>query len=1133
MDCKKIFSVLIVVSLSVGTLPSAYAEEFDSLLGDLDIERVHQIRKLVRDQLKEENQLEEADLLEMTVEEIREASTPIVFHENDENEEGDKGGKKHPPVPQQRALILDDGDEGYSEKGHWDHFPLSGYEGDFHYIVGTNPIVALFLKAKSTWNFQDLQKGKYDVYVTWDAYEALAKDVTYKISSQDKNLSKVEVNQTEEPRGISHNGHVWQILDTVKIQKGANIQVELGNQANGFVVADAAMVIRSGGGGGDDEAELSLSKPEIYPQPAEGAGIVTVSQIIANAGPAEATGVVFKGTIPDSLSFNADNSDGSCQEDDELVICKGFPLSTPLKIAFTIPNGSDSACQEETRYYAKVTADQHDPILANNSREATINIICGNEANGLRIGIDGPPSQDYARDDNDAVLANVTFAQDERVTIQNMYVLVEGLSANGEPISPDITTLIEDFEIRNTVTGRTIDGLPIGNIITPEGTKLYWISDLVTQSDNETWQIRTDFINNGSSEHPKNGDKFRVHVCTSSVTDAPDEGCNFGGIFTPHPDYIYNLDARYLESGEPVRNIAPGGTVSGNFQRINTASFTVSQKFLNSDDTTVENAKDVTLLRFEGRAGETEDLLFTKAIFGEGSDPRNLANIQNYALWVDTDNDGVVDTIMEDDVAFDGAASVIFADLAGGGYVVPKEETVVFEVHGDITSSLTSDQFQLSFGTASTPPYIEVEELDDGSALEGIETDGSCLVTTCEIIVSTVESTIWTLVSQGDLYMTQDSTPVRNRQYIGGTLGEAALRLELLAEIEDIDVTDLQITVEGDMASIDRLELFTEGESNPFALATRGGCGSDTVPPQTFCANMESRQLVVSKGEHQDVLVRPRIKSDSQGGVSGDSFSLFVNSTPVSDESTGEGALRARGDESSNNLLANDEDTVAEGEVFIGTQVPGSNADITGRENDTVMTKIVSITNANPDANGTGVPVGTADIGQFKIAAAAHNNSNNGNNDVVLDDVLFNVNATNVEIDGSSFLVFNKSDSLAGVTCLPKDSDGNLLNGIVEGVFLVECTGLSNSPVDSEIDEGDDQTFVLSMDITNPNASPSGEVATLQVSLQQFENRDRTVFGTDSDQSHIQWLDQDGGSSTSFTWVEYPETTINSTTYQS
>lgn len=789
-------------------------------------------------------------------------------------------------------------------------------------------------------------------------------------------------------------------------------------------------------------------------------------------------------------------------------------LFTDISTAYNMDVEYLESGEQLTRIAPGHTVQSHDQTIAlSNSADFTVNI-------------DGPATQDYTPDDNDAVLANVTLKQEERIEVNNMYALVQGAEANGDPLNATITDVMEDVELRNIVTGRTIDGLPV-SIVTPQGTKLYVFSDFLTQDDSETWELRADFIDNGPGTHPQSGDKFRVHICTTASTLL--EGCTFGGFFTPHPAYLYNLEAYFHNSGELVRDIRPGDTVSGNFHRISEATLTVTMKSIGSSDVTVENAQDINLLRFEARAGEGEDILFTKAVFEETGVDSDLLNIQNYALWVDTDGDSVVDTLLEDGVS-PQSGNVSFADLAGGGYVIPIEETVVFEVHGDVSSSLSTGELQLTFEQLPIE-YIEAEELDDGSSLVGIQTNGNCSSGTCQIFVTTTDSMQWSFRSQGDLYVTKDTTPIPPyRQYLGGELGEPTMRIQFRAEIEAVDVTDLQLTAEGDAQSIDRLELYKAGESTPFALATIGGCGSDDVPPQTFCANMESRQLVVGEGDQIDVLVRPKIKNDVSGGVSGDRFSFRVDGTPVSDEATGRGAVRARGDESSNNLSANDEDSTAEGEVFIGTSSPAANNDITENEHAVVMSKVVSITNANEDPNGSEVPVGTSDVGQFKIAAADHDNSKNGLNDVVFNDIIFSLNATNVELEASDFRFYNKADSIMGVTCVPRDANGDLLSGTVSGSMNIVCEGLASSPADTEIDQGDYQTFVLEANITNPNASPVGGVSTLQVSLQRFNSSSNTSFGISD--SHVRWFDQDT-TSTAFLWIDYPENVVKSTSYQS
>jgi hypothetical protein len=71
---------------------------------------------------------------------------------------------------------------------------------------------------------------------------------------------------------------------------------------------------------------------------------------------------------------------------------------------------------------------------------------------------------------------------------------------------------------------------------------------------------------------------------------------------------------------------------------------------------------------------------------------------------------------------------------------------------------------------------------------------------------------------------------------------------------------------------------------------------------------------------------------------------------------------------------------------------------------------------------------------------------------------------------------------------------------------------------------------VLEADIQNPKVSPAA-ASTLRVSIEQFADIAKNgVFGVRD--SRLEWLDQDT-STTTFRWVEHPETVVHSTEYRS
>ncbi len=537
----------------------------------------------------------------------------------------------------------------------------------------------------------------------------------------------------------------------------------------------------------------------------------------------------------------------------------------------------------------------------------------------------------------------------------------------------------------------------------------------------------------------------------------------------------------------------------------------ITGKSLASNDTLVANQKNVPLLRFEGRA-QNGDILLTQTAFSvaQGS----LTNGQNYTLWVDTNNDAVVDTILQKNVS-PISGTITFNALAGGGYVVPNNTSVIFEVHTDVAASLASSTLQLQFSTGQS--YIAAETLSNGADLSGIKTDGIC-PSTCQITVTTATSTVFTIRSQGDLYITKSSTPVRSRQLLGGTLSEEILRLQLHAEYEDIDVTNLVFTSEAPdeslfSSNVDRLELYKVGEVTPFATATVAGCATDPVPSNSMCARMLNAELIVLKGSNMNILVRPRMRTDSAGAISGKHVKLRLDAVA---------GAKARGFISSNNLTQNDGDALSEGEVFIGTSSNAASQTITGNDNVVVLSKITSILNANPDANGTAIPTGVQRaIGQFKFRAEAANNTLNGQNKWTLSDIIFNVNVTNVATNLGSYKIYNKADPFSKASCS--------VTTISASQLLAVCDNLTLSSVNTQIDQGSDSTFVLETEVTNPQVSSSAS-SILQVSLQNFGSITNTTFGASS--SHLQWQDKDFGASTPFLWIESPETTINSTQYQ-
>ncbi len=539
------------------------------------------------------------------------------------------------------------------------------------------------------------------------------------------------------------------------------------------------------------------------------------------------------------------------------------------------------------------------------------------------------------------------------------------------------------------------------------------------------------------------------------------------------------------------------------------ARLDIAVKAIGSTDVAVKNQKNITLLRMEA-SGSGTDILFATARFiaQQGS----ALNMASYTFWGDTNSDGVVDRLLDRTVA-SADNKIFFKNIVTSSTWIKPGQTMVFEVRGDVASNLVNNTLQLAFDSSS-PMYIEADTKTE--ILSGISTNGVCDSASCQIFVHTTPSKTWNFASQGNLYVSKDIESVRSRQLLGGTVGDPVLRVNLRADLEDIDVTLLSIVNGGPSGSISRLDLYRAGETTPFANATQASCGV-TVGENVYCAVMVSGQLTIPKNQELDVIIRPKIKSDEEDGRSGENIQLQVI------DLIGNPDIAARGAVSMNTIIDNNGNTTAEGEIFIGRNSAGPNTtSIVGANNHVVMSKIISITNVNPDANGTQIPIGNGrTIAQFQFAGAANMNTKNGQNKSVLTNIIFTVNATNMTFDKNSFKVYNKADVSVKAPCVIVDDTGT-------SPYYVACWDIATSGVNTDVTSGSSTIFALETSITNPNVNPGA--SSLQVSLDRFN--DITLNGVSSSLSHISWQDKDAvTTSNNFFWIESPESVINSTQY--
>lgn len=540
-----------------------------------------------------------------------------------------------------------------------------------------------------------------------------------------------------------------------------------------------------------------------------------------------------------------------------------------------------------------------------------------------------------------------------------------------------------------------------------------------------------------------------------------------------------------------------------------------------SDDV-VKNQKNVSLLSFLGK-GVSRNVVLTSLQFRAAIG--NLASLQNYKLWADTNGDYTVDTIIDTAVPENG--TLTFDSLLGGGRLLTTTATHM-EVHGDVGASIVGPSFQLAFADAE-PNFVRGEDTSKAD-LVGIRLNGTNLSSTPnpKISVATVPAVLLNIFNQGDLFVysipsTNVPYLVQGNQCLGGTLCTESMSIVLKAKKEAIDVTRLVLTWNVPsynlMTNIERIELYRLGATTPFAIATVAGCGTQS-PRDSVCADIRHQELVVPKNKEEIIIGRIRMNNDVRGGVPGVDMTYRI-----AKETVPYASVEARGAASSNTLQNNNGNTVAEGEIFIGSdKVVPVNSDIVGVHTESVLSKITAITNADPTPDGTAIPVGTQKtIGQFKFTAAPNDNTQNGPNKVKLTDIYFTVEAKNVRLSPTDFRVYSKDDPLVKSPC-------SLLAGTASAALLVKCEAIPTaSSVNTTINPGEEKTFILEANVQSAQVDPSLP-SSLMVSFNNFNDYRNTTLAPFGG-SHLRWLDEDAGTSTPFLWVEHTDRTIKGTRY--
>jgi len=135
--------------------------------------------------------------------------------------------------------VWDDGDAGYAETGSgWAQgYAAGSYNGDCRWTWNSGGADT------AEWTFEGLETGNYEVYVTWPESTVRATNAPYAVYDDATGEGGALINQKVAPDDAEHDGQWWESLGVFSIESGTLV-VELSDDANGIVVADAVLVLK-------------------------------------------------------------------------------------------------------------------------------------------------------------------------------------------------------------------------------------------------------------------------------------------------------------------------------------------------------------------------------------------------------------------------------------------------------------------------------------------------------------------------------------------------------------------------------------------------------------------------------------------------------------------------------------------------------------------------------------------------------------------------------------------------------------------------------------------------------------------------------------------------------------------------
>lgn len=1052
--------------------------------------------------------------------------------------------------------VVDDGDSEFAANGGLTINHNKAYKGDFTYIVDTSNAGT----RKATWQFNNVPPATYNVYATWVAYGTNNPSTIYSpVSFQNgvsTPLNQLTANQQITPADGTFDGVAWKKIGTIVVN--GNTVIIATSAVNAFTVLDGMALQRAtvtsgassastGGGVGvfgdpfqDGPASLPSgggiagNGPVATPPTYCGDGILQTQngeqcddankKSGDNCSPqckiefcGDSVITVSRGEECDSTAANCNNC--------KWLYCGDGILSNALGEECDDSNvrrgdGCSDTCQRETT--ASSSAASTGPTATLTITEKDIGAAANVTKN--QQGIVFKRFEVRAGPNNDVILNTIDFPFEYGVNeLSDKPALM--VDTNGDSI-------VDTFRDRATLsngTRMTFGGMT--NVI-PRGTSvIYEIQGTIPNNERSTFSVGSplDFVAYEGSvgSTPPLAGLQRNGICPSApcskilttitpkvftvvsssasstpVISSSSSRSSSSQIIIIDPP-LSSSSSRMSSSSSSSRNSSIA-TVSSNPPSSSSvaalAPMTITDKDIGAKELVLPNQKAVLLKRFEVRMSPSMSAQITLMHF-KTENSGLTSNAHNYVMTMDTNGDGIMDSLFNQKEVADGPNTISFTN----NYTFLPGKTYIFELRADIIPSAQNISLGFSFMKEISYPVTVLSTLS-GQPISS------------QVVINTLPAKIVTVTQQGSLFVSPSATPVRQRQLIAGSLSDELLRLQMRTEREAVGLSTVRFTVKGNgAASVDHLQLFLVGNTTPLGYAQKIKCPAGSTPDM-FCIVL-SNPLILPKGATTELSVRAQIKSAAQGVTTGQELGISLLSTGS------KSAVEGRGQTTQNTLEMNNGDTDDTGEVFIGRNDAGENHDIDSMAHTIVVQKIVTIVDAAVAANGSPVPKGVAAIGQFRFGSSAYF----GTSGPRLTDLVFTINARNVDFNPDGFKIYNRADNP-----IKKTPCALVTEGSTAELFYVACYDIAHDGVSTEIRPGNTNVYVLEADITNPSTALFSS-SSLQVSLDSFNKASVNGLpdGTAAALSHLRWIDTSAGLTNAkvFWWMDLNESIIKSTQF--